>query len=119
MNRKRKVALAHAHPLWMRWLTSACLVLFAMAATAEAVHVHGQWLPNNKVQVHAPVESTQGNGEERCPLCVAMHPAMPVSQQAAPPPPVLSSITPVETAWRAPEAPWPFAMFSRPPPSVA
>ena len=104
----------------MRWLAAVCLALVAVAGTAQAVHVHGQWLPQNKAQVHAPIEATQSNGgEDRCPLCVALHPALPVSLQAAPPPPALVSTPLVETAWHAPEAPWPFAIFSRPPPSIA
>lgn len=104
----------------MRWFAAAFLVLFSFAATAQAAHIHGQWLPQNKAQVHAPVEATQSNGgEDRCPLCTALHSAMPVSLQTAPPPPALYVIKLAEASCHVPAAPWPFANFSRPPPSLA
>ena len=116
MSRTPKSAPVHAVPLWMRWVAAVCLVVFSAVATAQAVHVHGDWLPHNKAQLQAPAQTTQAGGEEHCPLCIALHSVLPGSVQTPPAPPELSVAVPGERASRRPEAPWPFANFSRPPP---
>lgn len=105
------------HPLWMRWLAAACLLLVSVASTAQAVHIHGQWLPHGKAQVHAPVEATSTpGGDVHCSLCVAMHSALPGTVVVAPAPSPLSALPLAELQTSRPDARWPFAMFSRPPP---
>jgi hypothetical protein len=105
----------------MRWLALACLCLVSAISTAQAVHIHGEWLPNGGHHATAPADASQlPGGEEHCSLCVAMHSAaMPVQQTVALPPIMLVAAKVVERATVAPETRWHFAMFSRPPPMVS
>jgi hypothetical protein len=98
-------------------LAFACLLLVAGASSVQAVHIHGQWLPKNAAQVGAPADASQlPGGEDHCPLCVAMHSALPVTAHVEPARLVLVECKVVLGVDRAPETAWHFAMFSRPPP---
>lgn len=109
--------VGHSYPLWLRVLAFACLLLVSGASSVQAVHIHGQWLPQKAVQVGAAADGSQlPGGEEHCPLCVAMHSALPVSAHLEPTRLVLVECRLVQSVDRAPEAAWHFAMFSRPPP---
>jgi hypothetical protein len=82
------------------------------------VHVHGQWLPHQQSQVDVAVDTSQTPGEAACPLCVAMHSAVPVA--AAVPATTMvaqKSMRVAASADRVPDETWHFARFSRPPPS--
>jgi len=96
-----------------------CVLMIGGISTAEAVHIHGQWVPKNTAHLTTPADAAQGQGEEHCPLCVAMHSALPVSLQVVPEPveEVAQALTAHTLA--VPEKLWSFAMFSRPPPSAA
>jgi hypothetical protein len=102
----------------MRMLTMLCVLLVGGMGMAQAVHVHGDWLPDNAIHASIPADASQGQGEEHCPLCVAMHSALPTTMQVVPEP-VREAVHGLFT--RVPVAPqklWSFAMFSRPPPVV-
>jgi hypothetical protein len=117
--RLQRGAAARSHSLWMRALAAVCVLVIALASSAQAVHVHGQFLPRNAAQVGtAPDASQVPGGEINCPLCVAMHSALPAAMVSAPLPAVVVGST--EATWtdRIADAPWHFAMFSRPPPAV-
>jgi hypothetical protein len=115
--RLKRGVVEHVHPLWLRVLAFACLLLVAGASSVQAVHVHGQWLPQRATQaVPAADGSELPGGEDRCPLCVAMHSALPVTAHVAPARLVLVECKLVQVVDRTPEATWHFAMFSRPPP---
>jgi hypothetical protein len=95
-----------------------CLLLVAFSSSAQAVHVHGQWLPHQQAQVDVAVEASQAPSEAACPLCMAMHSALPVA--AAVPSTQLVADMAIRVAAAAdfvPNEAWHFARFSRPPPA--
>jgi hypothetical protein len=107
-----------AQPTWLRTLAALCLLLVAFSGSAQAVHVHGQWLPHQQAQCDAAVDASQAPAEAGCLLCVAMHSALPVL--AAIPATDLVAGKPmrsVAAADRVPDETWHFARFSRPPPA--
>ena len=98
-------------------LAFACVLLVGLASSAQAVHVHGDFLPHHDAQLGAPADASQTpGGEEHCPLCVAMHSALPVSIRLLPVTLVLVEVRLVAAVDRLPGTQWHFAMFSRPPP---
>jgi hypothetical protein len=101
----------------VRTLAFACLLFIAVVGTVQAVHIHGQWLPGKAAMAGAPADASQlPGGEEHCPLCVAMHSTLPVSNRVQPVRLVVVESRALPLVGRAPEAQWHFAMFSRPPP---
>jgi hypothetical protein len=117
--RLQRGAVEYAYPKWIRVLALLCLLLVAGASTAQAAHIHGQWLPHAAAHVSEPATAAQlAGGEERCALCMAMHAALPVSLRMEPVYVELIARVPVETDDRVVAASWHFAMFSRPPPAV-
>jgi len=111
--------MAPAHPQWLRFVAMLCVALMGAIGTAQAVHIHGDWLPQNALHATVPADASQGQGEEHCPLCVAMHSAMPVTLTVVPLP--LQTVRQLFSARVviAPQKLWSFAMFSRPPPVAA
>jgi hypothetical protein len=94
-----------------------CVLLVSVAAIAQAAHIHGQLLPNHATQVGAHIDGNEGVSEDACPLCVAMHSALPTAGFAALPPDPAQESTLPSACSRKPQSPWTFAAFSRPPPS--
>jgi hypothetical protein len=116
----RRGMVDDAQPLWRRWLAVACLLVVGFASSAQAVHVHGEFLPHHETRASAAVDASQLPGSEAsCLLCVAMHSAMPVSA-VAPATEIVAEKRAVVVAAvdRLPDTAWHFAMFSRPPPAV-
>jgi hypothetical protein len=119
---------AQAHPLWMRLLTVFCMLLLGAAGTVQACHSHDdafeptlQSTSHPAAQPAQPVnpDSDSPNSTVRCPLCVAMHSALPVThtltQVAAlrfDPPPAPAPSAPRLFLWRS-------QLASRPPPSAS
>lgn len=102
----------------MRVLALAGLLLVGAVSSVQAVHIHGQWLPHPGAMAGAPADASQlPGGEEHCPLCVAMHSTLPVSNRIQPVRLVVVECRTLPVTGRAPETPWHFAMFSRPPPA--
>jgi len=96
-----------------------CMLLMGVVGTVQAVHIHGDWLPQKAAHVSLPADGSQGEGEEHCPLCVAMHSALPVTM-VVDPAPLLEAAQPLSTrVLIAPQKLWSFAMFGRPPPVAA
>ena len=107
------------HPFWLRGLALVCLLLVTVASSAQVAHIHGQWLPHDKAQVSTTVDASQlPGGEERCPLCVAMHSAMPATVSLQPVQLMLVACLLTTVEEHGHDAHWHFAMFSRPPPVV-
>jgi len=103
----------------MRVLAMLCLLLVGGASSAQAAHIHGQWLPHSAVKAGEPMNAAQvPGGEERCALCMAMHAALPVSIRVEPARTLLVTATVAERAERIAEPLWHFAMCSRPPPAA-
>ena len=106
-----------AQPTWLRTMALLCLLLVAFSSSAQAVHVHGQWLPHQQTQVDIAADTSQSQSEASCPLCVAMHSTLPVA--ATIPATEMVADEPmrvVAVADRVPDETWHFARFSRPPP---
>jgi len=104
-------------PVWLRRLAVLCLLLVAFSGSAQAVHVHGQWLPHQQTQADIAVDASQAPSEAACPLCVAMHSTLPVAATVPSTELVAEkAICMVATADRVPDEAWHFARFSRPPP---
>ena len=117
IKRAQRGAGEQAHPLWMRVLTLACLLLVVGASSVQAIHIHGEWLPQNAIHAGSlPNGSQAPGGEEHCPLCVAMHSALPVAAHANTFLLTLVECKLVQALNHAPETQWHYAMFSRPPP---
>ena len=118
-NKLQRERIASAHPQWLRVVAMLCVALMGAIGTAQAVHIHGDWLPQNALHATVPVDASQGQGEEHCPLCVAMHSALPVTRVVVP-----VSLREVRLrlsprALIAHQRLLSFAMFSRPPPVEA
>ena len=116
----RKLTSGIAAPsLWMRWLALVSLLIIVVASSAQAAHIHGDFLPHHEPHAATQNQSPQAGDEASCPLCVAMHSALPTSAnfQATIQLPVTSPA--VEVLSRASSPDWHFTLFSRPPPSSA
>jgi hypothetical protein len=117
IKRAQRGVVEQAHPLWLRVITFACLLLMVGASSAQAIHIHGQWLPQSAVHAGSvPDGSHEPGGEEHCPLCMVMHSALPAAMHADMVQLVLVECKPVQAVDHAPETLWHYAMFSRPPP---
>ena len=91
----------HAHPCGFTAAAAVCLILLALLAVVQVVHVH-------------PWQSDADN----CPLCVVMHSAAPVAVAVAAVILItLGTSTPVLRV-RPVARPWHPSLFTRPPPSV-
>ncbi len=98
-------------------LTFVCLLLVVGASSVQATHIHGELLPQGAVHAGSlPHGSQAPGGEEHCPLCVAMHSALPVAAHIDVLLLALVECKAVHALHHAPETQWHYAMFSRPPP---
>jgi hypothetical protein len=119
-NQFRAGANDGAQPLWLRVLALACLLLVGFASSAQAVHVHGQFLPQVEKRV------TQSTGisqlpvsDAGCLLCVAMHSALPAAPALPWAPAMVGDVrVPATAIDRVSETLWHYSMFSRPPPAA-
>ena len=101
-----------------RLLAILCLLLLSVVSTAQACHAHPDSVPQAKSSQHKTPGDLPSNapGPDHCPLCVAMHSALPASPGVAPTP-----VQCVHTLVAGAVSPRrvrgiPFASFSRPPP---
>lgn len=101
----------------MRWVALVCALLFGVSSTAQAAHFHDLNSGSRVQQLQAPNGTSKSPAdEEHCPLCVAMHWALPATMVVVVAASVsVTSLTRVCTELAAPAA-WPFARFGRPPP---
>lgn len=97
---------------WLRLLALVCVLLLGGASTAQVCHSHEDASALRK-------GSSQNVPADHCPLCLAMHTAMPAVERTAPLPVVEVWQAPGEeqTTERARELD--FSLFSRPPPVSA
>jgi len=118
--RLQRGANAPSHSLWLRGLALACLLMIGVVSTAQAAHVHGQLLPHKSAHLERVVNSSElPGGEEKCPLCVAMHSGfLPVTLKIAPIVTTTVLVKAVSVTDRLPDSVWHFAQFSRPPPAM-
>ena len=72
-----------AHPFWMRLVAFFGLLLILVASSAQASHVHGEWQSHPLAQVTSHTGAMAWPVDEaNCPLCIAMHSALPSGIQA-------------------------------------
>jgi hypothetical protein len=98
--------------MWLRLIAIVCVLVVCMMSTAQVCHTHAELsaLKQNS-RNNAPTQ------DDHCPLCVAMHSALPVALHIAPEPMLqiqaLDSVAAdAERIFR-----WRFEMASRPPPA--
>ncbi len=113
----QRVRSGRPQPLWVRVAAHLCVLIVSVAGVAQAAHIHGQLLPDRSTQIAVHVPGNGAVGEDACPLCVAMHSALPVSGFRAVLPDVFDAGKLLSTISRKPRRPWTFAAFSRPPPT--
>jgi hypothetical protein len=94
------------------------MVLVGVAGIAQAAHIHGELLPSSAVRVSVHTALEPALAEDACPLCVAMHSALPVTGFAALLLALLFECNLLLVSTRKPRTLWYFAAFSRPPPSI-
>lgn len=101
---------ARQQPKWL-WLTAAlCLVLICVASTVQVCHTHTALSSaRNDSRQSAPAP-------DQCPLCVAMHSALPATANTT-----FVPVLQVQAAlFRSAEVQfferWSFELFGRPPP---
>jgi len=97
-------------PAWLRWISVLCLLLVCVMSTVQVCHTHDLLTRTKDSQ-----QSQQG--PDHCPLCVAMHSAMPATLQAAPEPVLHVQALDSAAAETQRIFQWRFAQASRPPPT--
>jgi hypothetical protein len=118
LNRKSQCGIgAGTQPRWVRAVALFCVLLTGAIGVAQAAHMHGEWLPKHAAQVASSSAQSGAAGEESCPLCIAMHSALPVSGFTAVIHAIVSERHVAAFTGHTPETPWHFAAFSRPPPA--
>ena len=104
--------------MWLRVAALLCVLLVGVAGVAQAAHIHGELLPSSAVRAAAHTLLSPALGEDACPLCVAMHSALPVAGFAALVVALLLECNLLLASTHKPRAQWYFAAFSRPPPII-
>ena len=103
--------------IWLRVAALLCVLVVGIAGVAQAAHIHGELLPSSAVRAAAHTALSPAMGEDACPLCVAMHSALPVAGFAAVMVALLLECNLLLGSTHKPRILWYFAAFSRPPPS--
>ncbi|WP_263381859.1 hypothetical protein [Granulicella arctica] len=98
----------------LRWFALLSILLIAIMSTVQVSHTHDLLPRLSTSHSSAPVPDT---GPDHCPLCVAMHSALPATLQNTPEPVLLihvldSTAADAERIFR-----WRFQLASRPPPA--
>jgi len=98
-------------PLWLRLIAIACLLVVCVMSTAQVSHTHAEFsfLKQNSHNRPAP--------DDHCPLCVAMHSAMPIALHTTPEPMLQIQALDSVAADAQRIFRWRFEMASRPPPA--
>jgi|ERR1700722_9299614 hypothetical protein len=104
--------------MWLRVAALLCVLLVGVAGVAQAAHIHGELLPSSAVKAAAHTAVSPALGEDSCPLCVAMHSALPVTGFTALLVALLLECNLLLASTHKPRLQWYFAAFSRPPPSI-
>jgi hypothetical protein len=99
-------------PTWLRLIAILCVLVVCMMSMVLACHTHANF---SALKQNSPHNSPAT--DDHCPLCVAMHSALPVSLHITPEPMLriqaLDSVaTDAQRIFR-----WRFEMASRPPPA--
>jgi hypothetical protein len=104
--------MAGRQPIWLRLIAILCVLLIGIASTAEVCHTH----PGASLV-------TKGSGQnvpapDHCPLCVAMHSALPTTAGVSIGPALHTQPVALRVVATQRVQQWSFELFSRPPPVV-
>jgi hypothetical protein len=127
----QRAGMRTAQPMWLRLFAIFCIGLVAVGSTAQVCHAHVDAFEASLLaQVHSsPVHAageiskdpatkpdSDSSSAVNCPLCVAMHSALPVADAL----PQVAVVALTTVAPAVDDAPrmfrWHFDMASRPPP---
>ena len=123
---------APLHPLWMRLLTIFCMALLGVGSTVQVFHSHDDAFACGLVKASLSGSNHRGQrvhpaGQPGapdaksaipCPLCVAMHSALPVAHRLIEIAMLRFEPPPVTTSWPPRLFLWRFELASRPPPGT-
>jgi hypothetical protein len=104
--------------MWLRVAALLCVLFVGVAGIAQAAHIHGEWLPGSATQIAAHLATSPALAEDACPLCIAMHSALPVTGFVVLLVALLLECNLLLASTHKPRMLWYFAAFSRPPPSL-
>lgn len=99
-------------PRRLRWITLLSVLLIAVMSTVQVCHSHD--LGPRPASSH---QRLPDSGTDNCPLCVAMHSAMPSTPQSAPEPVLLIQAMDSVAADAQRTFRWRFQLAIRPPPA--
>jgi hypothetical protein len=113
MRNESQPGLNAQRPVWLRLVGVLCLLLICIASTAQVCHTHldtASMTKSSGQNVPAP---------DHCPLCVAMHSALPATANSAPEPLLQIQAVLFKAAESNRLHSLSFDLFSRPPPAVS
>ena len=102
----------------LRMLAGISLLLVVLMSTVQVCHVHGAPTAKKGSGQGVPGDGRPGP-EDHCPLCVAMHSALPTDIHVAPEPLMLVRALDSVAADAERKFRWRFEMASRPPPPAS
>ncbi|MBS1798274.1 MAG: hypothetical protein JSS95_00465 [Acidobacteria bacterium] len=105
-----QLGLRTHRPMWLRVLAVVCVLVVTLMSTAQVSHAHTDFSVTKQNSNH------NNPTTDHCPLCVAMHSALAISQQYAPEPTLSIQRLDSVAAEAARIFHWRFEMASRPPP---
>ena len=106
-----QLGLREHRPMWLRVLAVVCVLVVTLMSTAQVSHAHSDFSASKQNPNH------NSPSTDHCPLCVAMHSALAVSQHFAPEPTLSIQRLDSVAAETARIFRWRFEMASRPPPA--
>jgi hypothetical protein len=108
--------IAQRQPVWLRLMALMCILLIGVASTAEVCHTHPGTIASSR-NSGQNVPGSNVPGPDHCPLCVAMHTALPATASASFEPVLQAQPVAVKLAADAWALQWSYELFSRPPPA--
>jgi hypothetical protein len=108
-------------PMWLRLVAMACLLVLYVASTAQVCHMHGALggQPGKDSQNSRDSRDSKQAVPDNCPLCVAMHSALPATAHTAPEPVRQVQLVLPGTVQMQHMQRWSYELFSRPPPVIS
>jgi hypothetical protein len=99
--------------VWMRMIAALCILMITFMSAAQACHTHAEQSSLRQSSHH-----NQAPQEDHCPVCMAMHSALPATLHLAPAPtleiePLSAVVSDTSRAFN-----WRFEMASRGPPAA-
>ena len=104
-------------PMWLRLVAMVCVLVLYVASTAQVCHMHGQ--PGKDSQNSRDSRDSKQAVPDNCPLCVAMHSALPATAHTAPEPVRQVQLVLPGTVQMQHMQRWSYELFSRPPPVIS